>query len=71
MRKIAQEAASVGFLSVSDDDRPVIRLTQGLYEAFDRFLAAGMSGHDLIYQLALQTIASSRAETRARARSGV
>ncbi len=58
VRKILQDAASVGFLQFSTDDRPIIRLTAKLYEAFDRFLAAGMSGHDLIYQLAAQTMSA-------------
>jgi hypothetical protein len=57
VRKILQEAASVGFLELSTDDRPIIRVTAQLYAAFDRFLAAGMSGHDLIYQLAAGTMA--------------
>lgn len=57
VRKIVQEAVSVGFLSVSKDDRPIVGLTPKLFEAFDRFIAAGMSGHDLIYRVALQTMA--------------
>jgi DNA-binding MarR family transcriptional regulator len=57
VRKIVQEAASVGFLYVSKDDRPIVRLTAKLFDAFDRFTAAGMSGHDLIYRLAVQTMA--------------
>jgi hypothetical protein len=31
-----------------------VQPTPELVEAFDRFLAAGMSGHDLMYNLALR-----------------
>jgi hypothetical protein len=52
VRKVLVEAREMGLLTFAEDDLRVRQLTPALYEAFDRFLAAGMSGHDLIYQLA-------------------
>ncbi len=64
LRKIVHEAAAVGFLSVSNDERAIIHLSPRLFDDFDRFIAAGMSGHDLIYQLALQTVAPSASRSQ-------
>lgn len=56
VRKVLDEARSLGLLVFTEDDLRVRELTPACYEAFDRFLAAGMSGHDLIYQLAARSL---------------
>ncbi len=46
-----------GLLRLTQNGGPVVHLSPDLVAAFDRFLAAGMSGHDLIYNLALRQAA--------------
>jgi DNA-binding MarR family transcriptional regulator len=57
VRKILQEAESQGLMRLTKDRDPFVELAPELVTAFDRFLAAGMSGHDLIYKLALGSAA--------------
>lgn len=57
VRKILQEAERRGLVHLTRDGGQFVQLTPELVEAFDRFLAAGMSGHDLIYNLALRQAA--------------
>jgi DNA-binding MarR family transcriptional regulator len=54
VRKILQEAERQGLVRLTRDGGQFVQLSPELVEAFDRFLAAGMSGHDLIYNLALR-----------------
>jgi DNA-binding MarR family transcriptional regulator len=57
VRKVLQEAEREGLLRLTKNGSPFVHLSPELVEAFDRFLAAGMSGHDLIYNLALRQAA--------------
>jgi len=54
VRKILQEAEKQDLVRLTRDSAQFVQLTPELVEAFDRFLAAGMSGHDLIHQLAMR-----------------
>jgi DNA-binding MarR family transcriptional regulator len=54
VRKILQEAEREGLVRLTRGGGQFVELKPELVDAFDRFLAAGMSGHDLIYNLALR-----------------
>ena len=56
VRKVLEEAERGGLVRLARDRRQTVQLTPELVAAFDRFLAAGMSGHDLIYNVALQAV---------------
>lgn len=57
VRKILQEAQRGGLLRLSKDGGRFVEVMPALVQAFDRFLADGMSGHDLIYKLAVEQTA--------------
>ena len=54
VRKLLQEAEGQGLLSLTKHNGQFVEVMPELVQAFDRFVAASMSGHDLIYNLALQ-----------------
>lgn len=54
VRNVLEEAERAGLVRLTKDRGPLI-VTRELVAAFDRFLAAGMSGHDLIYNVALRS----------------
>lgn len=56
VRKILQDAERQGLLALAKDRGQYTQLSTTLLDAFDSFIAAGMSGHDLIYKLALQQV---------------
>ena len=56
VRKLLQDAERQGLVTLTKDNRQVASLSVTLVDAFDSFLAAGMSGHDLIYRLAMRQV---------------
>lgn len=56
VRNVLEEAERAGLLGLAKGRSQEVKLTRELVAAFDRFLAAGMSGHDLIYNVALQSV---------------
>lgn len=65
VRKLMQEAEAEGLVEVTRRGGHFVRLTPKLIEAFDFFIADGMAGHDLIYSLARQADAQTKATQRA------
>ena len=57
VRTLLQEAAEHGDVSLSGRGGYLIELKPSILEAFDRFVATAMSGHDLLYKLARQRMA--------------
>jgi DNA-binding MarR family transcriptional regulator len=55
VRKVAQEAEANGLLELTRRGAQFVRLTTKLMNAFDRFIADTMAGHDLVYELARRT----------------
>jgi DNA-binding MarR family transcriptional regulator len=55
VRKVLEDAERAGLVGLGRRRGRLVQLTPGLITAFDRFLAAGMSGHDLIYNVALRS----------------
>jgi DNA-binding FadR family transcriptional regulator len=53
VRKILEQAEQAGLLHLTKKGGQFVQLTRELIDAYDRFIAAGMSGHDLIYKLTL------------------
>jgi DNA-binding MarR family transcriptional regulator len=59
VRSLLEDAAEHGDVGVSAARRGhTIELRPSLLQAFDRFLAASMSGHDLLYRLARERMAN-------------
>jgi hypothetical protein len=56
VRNILQEAEGGGLLRLTGKGGQSVEVTPALVQAFDRFVADSMSGHDMIYQLALQQV---------------
>lgn len=56
VRKVLQEAEGGGLVRLTKKGGQSIEVAPALVQAFDRFVADSMSGHDLIYQLALRQV---------------
>lgn len=56
VRNLLQDAEKQGLVTLSKGEGQLVQLSATLVDAFDKFLAAGMSGHDLIYQLAMRRV---------------
>jgi DNA-binding MarR family transcriptional regulator len=52
VRKLLEEAEQQGLVRLMRGRDQGVRLTPALVEAFDRFIADTMAGHDLVYQMA-------------------
>jgi DNA-binding GntR family transcriptional regulator len=52
VRKLLEEAERQGLARLARGREPAVQLTPALVEAFDRFIADTMAGHDLVYKLA-------------------
>ena len=52
VRKLLEEAERQGLARLARGREPAVQLTPALVEAFDRFVADTMAGHDLVYKLA-------------------
>jgi DNA-binding MarR family transcriptional regulator len=61
VRLLLEDAAEHGDVSLSGRGGRLVELQPSILAAFDRFLADAMSGHDMLYKLARQRMAS---ETR-------
>ena len=61
VRMLLQESEQLGLVHLSREKGPSVELTPLLIEAFDKFIADGMAGHDLIYNLAHHAAASRAA----------
>lgn len=61
VRKLLLEAEQAGLMRLTKDGGQYVQLTPALIEAFDRFIADTMQGHDLMYQLALRGEATASA----------
>jgi hypothetical protein len=57
VRSVLEDAAQHGDVNLSGRGGYEVELTPALLQAFDRFLADSMSGHDLLYKLALERMA--------------
>jgi hypothetical protein len=54
VRLLLEDAAQHGDVSLSGRTRRLVELQPSILQAFDRFLAEAMSGHDLLYRLTLE-----------------
>jgi hypothetical protein len=54
VRKILQEAEAGSLVRLTKDGGRFVEIAPALVQAFDRFVADSMSGHDLLYKLALR-----------------
>jgi hypothetical protein len=52
VRSLLEDAAQYGDVSLSGPGGRLVELKPSILQAFDRFLAEAMSGHDLLYKLA-------------------
>jgi hypothetical protein len=57
VRALLEDAAQHGDVSLSGRGGSLVELRSSLLEAFDRFVADAMSGHDLLYKLARERMA--------------
>lgn len=57
VRGLLEEAAQHGDLSLSGRGGRLVALRPSILQAFDRFLADAMSGHDMLYKLARERMA--------------
>ena len=60
VRMLLEEAAQHGDVGLSGRGGHVVELKPSMLQAFDRFVAAAMSGHDLLYKLARERMADER-----------
>jgi hypothetical protein len=56
VRRILQEAEGGGLVHLTKAGGRFVEIAPALVQAFDRFLADAMSGHDLLYRLALRQV---------------
>jgi hypothetical protein len=54
------DAERAGFVRLSGWGGQLVQLTRAAMQAFDRFIADSMSGHDLMFQIALQAMAGNK-----------
>ncbi len=57
VRTLLEDAAQHGDVSLSGRGGHLVELKPSILHAFDRFVAASMSGHDLLYKLARERMA--------------
>jgi ribosomal protein L20A (L18A) len=60
VRALLEDAAEHGDVSLSGRGGRLVELKPALLQAFDRFLADAMSGHDMLYKLARERMAKAR-----------
>jgi DNA-binding MarR family transcriptional regulator len=60
VRTLLEDAAQHGDVSLSGRGGHLVELKPSILHAFDRFVAAAMSGHDLLYKLARERMANER-----------
>jgi hypothetical protein len=54
VRKILQDAAKQGLIALSGRGHRAFEITPMMWQAFDRFVAESMSGHDLMFEIAMR-----------------
>jgi hypothetical protein len=54
VRKILQDAAKQGLVALSGRGHRRFEITPVMWQAFDRFVAESMSGHDLMFEIAMR-----------------
>ena len=59
VRKLLQDAAGADLVHLSGQGERVVALKPAMLSAFDRFVAEGMSGHDLLFGIALSRMTSA------------
>lgn len=59
VRRLLEDAAQQGDVSLSGRGGRLVELQPSILQAFDCFLAEAMSGHDLLYKLALERTAKA------------
>jgi len=64
VREVLLEAERAGFVQLSGPGSQLVQLTPAVMQVFDRFTADSMSGHDLMFQIALKTMAGNKASAR-------
>jgi hypothetical protein len=57
VRSLLEDAAQHGDVSLSGRGGYLVELNPPLLQSFDRFVADAMSGHDMLYKLALDRMA--------------
>jgi hypothetical protein len=60
VRTLLEEAAQHGDVSLSGRGGHLVELKPSILHAFDRFVAAAMSGHDMLYKLARDRMANEQ-----------
>jgi DNA-binding MarR family transcriptional regulator len=60
VRLLLEEAAQHGDVSLPGRGGRLVELNPSILDAFDRFVAAAMSGHDMLYKLARERMAKER-----------
>jgi hypothetical protein len=60
VRMLLEDAAQHGDVSLSGRGGQLVELEPSMLHAFDRFVAAAMSGHDLLYKLARERMANEQ-----------
>ena len=60
VRTLLEDAAQHGDVSLSGRGGRLVELKPSILHAFDRFVAASMSGHDLLYKLARERMAKEQ-----------
>jgi hypothetical protein len=60
VRKVLLEAERAGFVRLSGRGGRFVELTPAVMQVFDRFIADSMSGHDLLYKIAIRQMSTDR-----------
>jgi DNA-binding MarR family transcriptional regulator len=60
VRLLLEDAAQHGDVSLSGRGGRLVELTPSMLDAFDRFVAAAMSGHDMLYKLARERMVNEQ-----------
>jgi hypothetical protein len=64
VRAVLLEAERAGFVQLSGRGGQLVQLTPAVMQVFDRFIADSLSGLDMMFQIALKTMAVGTAATR-------
>jgi hypothetical protein len=64
VRLILQDAEQAGLVALSGQGGRLVELKPSVLQAFDRFLADSMSGHDLLFRIALSQTTSAAATSK-------
>ncbi len=64
VRKILQDAERAGLVGLSRSGSRLVELMPSVRQAFARFVADSMSGHDLLFRIAMKTMAGKEVSTR-------